>query len=52
MMKENLFLKFRKSGKVEDYLKYKEEISKELTDKDVKKETGNNTKLNRLQRKP
>lgn len=51
-MKENLFLKFRKSGKIEDYLKYKEEISKELANKDVKKETGNNSKLNRLQRKP
>ena len=52
MMKEDLFLKFRKSGKIEDYLKYKEEISKELTEKDVKENRGNNTKLNRLQRKP
>ena len=52
MMKENLFLKFRKSGKIEDYLKYREEISKELETKDVKGKTGNNSKLNRLQRKP
>ena len=52
MMKENLFLKFRKSGKIEDYLKYREEISKELATKDVKEKTGNNSKLNRLQRKP
>ena len=52
MMKENLFLKFRKSGKIEDYLKYREEISKELTTKDVKKTTGNNSKFNGLQRKP
>ena len=52
MMKEDLFLKFRKSGKIEDYLKYKEEISKELTEKDVKEKTGNNSKLNGLQRKP
>ena len=52
MMKEDLFLKFRKSGKVEDYLKYREEISKELETNNVKEKTGNNSKLNRLQRKP
>ena len=52
MMKENLFLKFRKSGKILDYLKYKEEISKELREKDVRKDTGDNSKPNRLQRKP
>ena len=51
MMKDKLFLKFRKSGKIEDYLKYKEEISKELTNKDVKEKTGNNSELNRLQGK-
>ena len=51
-MKENLFLKFRKSGKIEDYLKYKEEISKELREKDVTKDTRDNSKPNRLQRKP
>ena len=50
-MKEKLFLKFRKSGKILDYLKYREEISKELTEKDVKKETGNNSKHDRLQGK-
>ena len=52
MMKEDLFLKFRKSGKIADYLKYREEISKELTEKDVKEKTRDNSKLNRLQRKP
>ena len=51
-MKEKLFMKFRKSGKILDYLKYREEISKELQTKDVKEKTGNNSKLNRLQRKP
>ena len=51
-MKEDLFLKFRKSGKILDYLKYKEEISKELNEKDVRKVTGDNSKHNRLQRKP
>ena len=43
MMKENLFLKFRKSGKIEDYLKYREEISKELTKEDVKQKTRDNS---------
>ena len=52
MMKEDLFLKFRKSGKIDDYLKYRKEISKELTENDVKEKTGNSSKLNRLQRKP
>ena len=52
MMKDDLFLKFRKSGKIDDYLKYRKEISKELTEKDVKEKTGNNSKLNRLQRTP
>ena len=47
-MKEKLFLKFRKSGKIIDYLKYREEISKELAQKDVKKETRNNSKHDRL----
>ena len=51
-MKEDLFLKFRKSGKILDYLKYKEEISKELNEKDGRKVTGDNSKHNRLQRKP
>ena len=51
-MKEDLFLKFRKSGKILDYLKYKEEISKELNEKDVRKVTRDNSKPNRLQRKP
>ena len=50
-MKEDLFLKFRKSGKIEDYLKYRNEISKELSKEDVRKKTGDNTKHNRLQRK-
>ena len=50
-MKEDLFLKFRKSGKIADYLKYREEISKEFIVND-KKDKGNHTKLNRLQRKP
>ena len=48
MMKENLFLKFRKSGKIEDYLKYREEVSKELAKKDGKEKKGNNSKLDRL----
>lgn len=52
MMKEKLFLKFRESGKIEDYLKYREEVSKELIREDVKEKTRNNSKLNRLQRKP
>lgn len=47
MMKEKLFLKFRKSGKIEDYLKYREEVSKELTKKDGK-EKRDNSKLDRL----
>lgn len=50
-MKEDLFAKFRKSGKVVDYLKYREEISKEFLGND-KKDKGNHSKLNRLQRKP
>ena len=47
-MKEELFLKFRKSGKVEDYLKYREEVSKEFKEND-KKDSGDHSKLNRLQ---
>ena len=35
-MKEELFLKFRRSGKVEDYLKYREEVSKEFIENDKK----------------
>lgn len=46
-MKDKLFLQFRKSGKIEDYLKYREEVAKELVKKDGKKD-GNNSKLNRL----
>ena len=48
MMKENLFLKFRKSGKIIDYLKYKEEVSKELKVEDVSKKRRDNSKLDRL----
>ena len=50
-MKEELFLKFRRSGKVEDYLKYREEVSKEFIEND-KKDGRNHSKLNRLQGKP
>ena len=50
-MKEDLFLKFRKSGKIEDYLKYRSEISKELTKEDVRKKTRDNPKRDRLQGK-
>ena len=48
MMKEKLFLKFRKSGKIEDYLKYREEVSKELAIKDGKEKKRDNSKLDRL----
>ena len=48
MMKENLFLKFLKSGKIIDYLKYKEEVSKELKVEDVSKKRRDNSKLDRL----
>ena len=48
MMKENLFLKFRKSGKIIDYLKYKEEVSKELKVEDVSKKRRDNSKFDRL----
>lgn len=51
-MKEKLFKKFRESGKIEDYLKYREEVSKELNKEDVSKKTRDNSELNRLQRKP
>ena len=47
-MKDKLFLQFRKSGKIEDYLKYREEVAKELVKKDDSKKDGNNSKLNRL----
>ena len=50
-MKDDLFALFRKTGKVSDYLKYREEVSKEFKDSD-RKEKGNHSKLNRLQRKP
>ena len=50
-MQEKLFKKFRQTGKIEDYLKYKEEVSKELSKEDVSKKTRDNLKLNRLQRK-
>lgn len=50
-MKEDLFLKFRKSGKIEDYLKYRNEISKELSKENERKKTGDNHKYNRLQGK-
>ena len=50
-MKEELFLKFRRSGKVEDYLKYREEVSKEFNEND-KKNSRDHFKLNRLQGKP
>ena len=49
-MKDELFAKFRKTGKVVDYLKYREEVSKEYLEND-KKDKGNHSKLNRLQGK-
>lgn len=49
-MKDDLFLKFRKSGKIVDYLKYREEISKEFKKND-KEVSRNHSKLNRLQGK-
>ena len=50
-MKDDLFAKFRKTGKVSDYLKYREEVSKEFNKND-RKEKGAHSKLDRLQRKP
>jgi len=50
-MKDDLFLKFRKSGKIVDYLKYREEINKELIKND-KQVSRDNSKLDGLQRKP
>ena len=49
-MKEDLFLKFRKSGKVIDYLNYRAEVSKEFNEND-KKDSRDHIKLNRLQGK-
>lgn len=50
-MKDDLFLKFRKSGKIVDYLKYREEINKELVKND-KQVSRDNSKFDGLQRKP
>jgi hypothetical protein len=49
-MKDELFAKFRKTGKVSDYLKYRDEVSKEFKAND-RKEKGDHSKLDRLQRK-
>ena len=49
-MKDELFAKFRKTGKVVDYLKYREEVSKEFNEND-KKDSRDHIKLNRLQGK-
>lgn len=49
---EKLFKKFRETGKIADYLRYRDEVSKELIKEDVSKKTRDNSELNRLQRKP
>lgn len=45
---EELFKKFRKTGKIADYLKYKEEMSKEITIKEEEKK--DESKRNRNQK--
>ena len=47
-MKDKLFEKFRKSGKIVDYLKYREELSKELLAKDDRKKTRDNSECDGL----
>ena len=50
-MKDELFKKFRETGKIADYLKYREELAKE-NNLDGGKKRRNHPKHNRLQRKP
>lgn len=50
-MKEKLFKRFRQTGKVDDYLKYREEVSKELLNKNDSKKSGDNSKSTGLQGK-
>lgn len=49
-MKDKLFKKFRETGLISDYLKYREEIARE--NQNGKESRRNNPKFNRLQRKP
>lgn len=47
----NWFNQFRKSGKIEHYMKYREEMSKELTkEKEYDKDKGNHSKRDQISR--
>jgi|GEM_PF-3007377 hypothetical protein len=43
-MGNKYFDKFKKTGKVEDYLKYREELAKEVALNEERKAKGNRTK--------
>lgn len=47
-MKEKLFKKFRQTGLIKDYLKYRLELGRELNDR---RESRNNNSRHRLQGK-
>ena len=49
-MQEKLWEKFKKTGKVEDYLRYREEISKELFHGEENEKRGNSIKGDKLPR--